>query len=84
MRQMGAARRAEWRVEAVPAEVDLSRSSVERALYALGLLRAAVAARSGRFNPGGLWGAWQGRMWWKHYTRPAGRGRTDLRTISRA
>ncbi len=35
----------EWRVEAVPAEVDLSGLSVERARFALGRLREAVAAR---------------------------------------
>ena len=40
-----AARREEWRVEAVPAEVDLSGLSVERARFALGRLREAVAAR---------------------------------------
>ena len=34
----------EWGVEALPAEVDLSRLSVERARLALGRLRAAVAA----------------------------------------
>jgi len=43
MKRTAAERSEEWR--AVPAEVDLSRSSVERARYALGLLRAAVAAR---------------------------------------
>jgi hypothetical protein len=40
-----AERRAGWRAEAVPAEVDLSGLSVERARFALGRLRAAVAAR---------------------------------------
>ena len=36
--------REEWGVEALPAEVDLSRLSVERGRLALGRLRAAVAA----------------------------------------
>jgi hypothetical protein len=40
-----AERREGWRAEAVPAEVDLSGLSVERARFALGRLRAAVAAR---------------------------------------
>ncbi len=40
-----AERRAGWRAEAVPAEVDLSGLSVERARFALGRLREAVAAR---------------------------------------
>jgi hypothetical protein len=40
-----AERREEWRVEAVPAEVDLSGLSVERARFALGRLREAVGAR---------------------------------------
>ena len=40
-----AERREEWRVAAVPAEVDLSGLSVERARFALGRLREAVAAR---------------------------------------
>ncbi len=40
-----AERREEWRVAAVPVEVDLSRLSVERARFALGRLREAVAAR---------------------------------------
>jgi len=40
-----AERREKWRVEAVPAEVDLSGLSVERARFALGRLREAVAAR---------------------------------------
>jgi len=48
MKQAAAERSGEWRAEAVPAEVDLSQSSVERARYALKLLRAAaVAARRG-------------------------------------
>jgi hypothetical protein len=40
-----AERRAGWRAEAVPAEVDLSGLSVERARLALGRLREAVVAR---------------------------------------
>ena len=39
-----AERHEEWGVETLPAEVDLSRLSVERARLALGRLRAAVAA----------------------------------------
>src|SRR5260370_17494128 len=42
-----AGRRAGWRGEGVPAEVDLSGLSVERARFALGRLREAVAARKG-------------------------------------
>ena len=45
MKRTAAERSEEWRAEAVPAEVDLSRPSVEQARYALGLLREAVAAR---------------------------------------
>lgn len=45
MKRTAAERNGEWRAAAVPAEVDLSQSSVERARYALGLLREAVAAR---------------------------------------
>lgn len=37
--------REEWGVEVLPAEVDLSHLSVERACFALGRLRAALAAR---------------------------------------
>ncbi len=40
-------------VEAVPAEVDLSRLSVEQARFALGRLRAAVAAWQAAKTPNG-------------------------------
>lgn len=64
MKRTAAERSEEWRAEVVPAEVDLSRSSVERACYALRLLRAAVggaeapgAGRAGLRPPAAAGGA---------------------------
>ena len=46
--------REEWGVEVLPAEVDLSHLSVERACFALDRLRAALAARqTGTSHAGG-------------------------------
>ena len=46
--------REEWGVEMLPAEVDLSHLSVERACFALGRLRAALAARQTGTSPVGV------------------------------
>jgi len=46
--------REEWGVEVLPAEVDLSHLSVERACFALGRLRAALAAWQTGTSPAGV------------------------------
>ena len=44
----------EWGVEVLPVEVDLSHLSVERACFALGRLRAALAAWQTGTSPVGV------------------------------
>lgn len=61
MRRTAAEQGAEVGTEAVPAEVDFSRASVERVRRAARLLRAVVAAEEARGQDAARWERWAGR-----------------------